>query len=272
MPATATQPKPARPAPRSLADTLNRFWDRKIVKISAWTIAAVVWIPFIVVILTVMGINPLFTMGVTKLGSESLKVPVTLGRASISFTGKLSLGRFEIRNPQGFSEMEAASFDGLYAEAPFRSVFFVQDMEIPVLTVVNPVFNLELDRKGKTSNWGVIMKNLARSLPKKGEPVPPDDEKRFKIDELKIVNPVVYYRSSKLKKPIKIDLKDVELKQVGNTPGSRSKLYIVLATILQAVLTGGIEAGDDLPRDVKGALTEELSEMSKLFGAYRGSK
>lgn len=275
MPATAARPKPARPArkPRSFVDSLNRFWERRIVRISAWTLAALVWIPFLIVILTVMGINPLFTMAVTKLGSDTLKVPVTLRRASVSFTGKLSLGRFEIRNPPGYSEMEAASFDGLYAVVPFKSVFFVQDMELPVLTVLNPVFNLEMGAKDKPSNWAVIMKNLAQSLPKKDEAEVPDDEKRFKIGELKIVNPVVYYRSKTFPDAIRIDLKDVELKQIGNAPGSRSKLYIVLATIMQAILTGGIKDGKDLPRDVSGALTEELDEMSKAFGdAFKGMK
>jgi uncharacterized protein involved in outer membrane biogenesis len=245
---------------------------RRILRIAGWTSAVLVWIPFLVVLLTVMGINPLFTMAVTKLGSDTLKVPVTLRRASVSFAGKLSLGRFEIHNPKGYSEMEAASFDGLFARVPFRSVFFVQDMEIPVLTVENPVFNLEM-QKGKPSNWAVIMKNLAQSLPKKDEPVPPDDEKRFKVGELKIINPIVYYRSPTFPNAIRIDLKDVELKQVGNAPGSRSKLYIVLASIFQAILTGGIQEGKDLPRDVKGALTEELSEMSKAFGdAFQGIK
>jgi hypothetical protein len=252
------------------ADSLNRLWDRRPVRIAAWSLAAIVWIPFIVVILTVMGINPIFTMAVTKLGTDALKVPVTLRRASVSFAGRLSLGRFEIHNPEGFSEMEAASFDGLYAEAPFRSVFFVRDMELPVLTVLNPVFNLEMGAGDKPSNWAVIMKNLAGSLPKKDEPDPPDNEKRFKIGELKIINPVVFYRSERFPDAIRIDLKDVELKDIGNTPGSRSKVYIVLATILQAILTGGVQEGKDLPRDVSGALTEELQEMSKAFGdAFR---
>ena len=258
----APNPRPARS--RSFPDTLNRLYDRRPVKIAAWAVAVIVWIPFVFVLLMVLGINPIFTMGVTKLGSDALKVPVTLRRASVSFAGKLRLGRFEIRNPPGYTETEAASFDGMYAEVPFRSVFG-QDIELPVLTVVNPVFNLELGDGKKPSNWGRIMKNLAESLPPKDETPPPDGEKRFKIGELKIVNPTIVYRSSLVPEGAVLHLKDVELKQVGNAPGSRSKLYIVLASIFQAVLTGGIR-DKDLPDDVRGAFRSELSAAAKTFG------
>jgi len=269
MPATHVQKKPkaggSGPTRHpSLAVRLNRFYDRRGVKIAAWSLAVLVWIPFLFVLLMVMGINPIFTMGVTKLGSDALKVPVELRRAAVSFAGKLRLGRLEIRNPPGYSEMEAASFDGMYAEVPIKTVFR-QEIEIPVLTVINPVFNLELGDGKKPSNWGRIMKNLEESLPSKDEPLPPDGEKRFKIGELKIVNPTICYRSSLIPDGLILHLRDVELRQVGNTPGSRSKTYIVLASILQAILTGGIK-DKDLPDNVRGVLLEELSAARKAFG------
>jgi len=252
-------------------DALNKFWDRPGVKPVAWTLAVLVWIPFLFVMLMVLGINPIFTMAVTHLGSKALKVPVTLHRASVSFSGRLSLGRFEIQNPPGFSTTEAASFEGLYAEIPLRALFG-HEIEIPVLTVVRPVFNLEMGGKKQPSNWGVLMKNLSESLPKKGEPQKDDGEKRFKIQDLKIVNPIVRYRSPRLPDGIDLDLKDVELKQIGNAPGSSSKTYIVLASILQALLTGGIK-DKGLPSDVRGRLSEELGEASKAFGsAFEGIK
>ena len=267
MPATQARPKGRKPRPArraSFADGLNRFYDRRPVKIAAWSVAVLVWIPFLFVILMVLGINPIFTMGVTKLGSDALKVPVTLRRASVSFAGKLRLGRFEIRNPAGYTATEAASFDGMYAEVPFRSVFG-QDIEMPVLTVVNPVFNLEVGDGKKPSNWGRIMKNLEESLPKKDETPPTDGEKRFKIGELKILNPTIVYRSSLIPEGTVLHLKDIELKSVGNAPGSRSKLYIVLASIFQAVLTGGIQ-DKDLPEDVRGAMRDEVKAAAKAFG------
>lgn len=265
MPATQARAKPQRLRPgSSFADTVNRLYDRRGVKIAAWTVAVLVWIPFLFVLLMVLGINPIFTMGVTKLGSDALRVPVELRRAAVSFTGKLKLGRLEIRNPPGYSEIEAASFDGMYAEVPIKSVFR-QEIDIPVLTVVNPIFNLELGDGKKPSNWAQIMKNLAESLPAKNEPLPPDGDKRFKIGELKIVNPTIIYRSSLVPDGMIFHLKDVELKQVGNAPGSRSKLYIVLATVFQALLTGGIE-DKELPDNVRGVLVDELKAASKAFG------
>ena len=267
MPATAARPR--RAAGKSdhptFADRLNRIWSRPGVKIGAWVVFALVWIPFLAAISMVIGINPIFNRQVEKLGEKALRVPVRLHRASVSFAGRLSLGRFTIANPPGFAEETAASFDGLYAAVPLRNLFR-QELDIPVLTVVHPVFNLELGHDGKPSNWAVLMKNLAESLPKKDEPTTPDGDKKFKIGALKIVDPVIHFRSAAFPDGILLDLKDVELKKVGNTPDSSSKTYIVLASILQAILTGGIKEGTDLPRSVTGSLKDELSEAGKAFG------
>ena len=274
MPATKALPKRAHAharrshAKKTFAAALNQFWDRRGVKPVAWSLAVLVWLPFLFVLLVVLGINPIFTMGVKKLGSDALKVPVGLRRASVSFAGKLRLGNFEIHNPPGYEGKDAVTFDGMYAEVPMRSVLS-QVIRIPVLTVVHPIFNIELGDKHKKSNWAVLMKNLADSLPKKDEPLPPDQEKRFVIGELKIVDPVIYFRSPSLPNGIKLDMKDVELKKIGNAPDSSSKTYIVLASILQAVLTGGIK-DKSLPGDVTGGLKDELSAASKDFHEFFG--
>jgi len=267
MPATAARPRPAPRSPShpSLADRLNRIWSRPVVKISAWVVFALVWLPFLAAISMVIGINPIFNRQVEKLGEKALRVPVRLHRASVSFAGRLSLGRFTIANPPGYAEEEAASFEGLYAAVPLRNIFR-QEIDIPVLTVVHPVFNLELGGVDKPSNWAVLMRNLSESLPHKDEPTPPDGEKKFKIGALKIINPVILYRSPAFPDGILLDLKDIELKKVGNTRDSSSKTYMVLASILQAILTGGIKEGKDLPRSVTGSLKEELSEAGKAFG------
>jgi len=260
------------PRKKAFAERLNRFWGRRGVKPVAWTLAALAWIPFLFVLLMVLGINPIFTAAVKKLGSDALRVPVTLRRASVSFSGKLRLGRFEIHNPPGYSEKQAASFEGMYAEVPVRSLFS-QDIDIPVLTVVRPVFDLELGGEKKASNWSVLMKNLSDSLPKKQDgPERPDGEKRFKIGALKIIDPQVRYRSATFPEGIVLDLKDVELTRVGNARGSRSKLYFVLASVLQTVLTGGVK-DKGLPDEVGGTLSGELKAASKAFGeVFEGIK
>ncbi len=276
MPTAVHHPKHQHRAARShrrrtWVSSLNDFWDRRGVKPVAWTLAVLVWLPFLFVILTVLGINPIFTTAVTKLGSKALKVPVTLHRASVSFSGRLRLGPLQIANPPEFTRSEAVSFEGMYAEVPIRSLFS-REIEIPVLTVVKPVFNLEMGGKKHPSNWAVLMKNLSESLPKKDQPEPADGEKRFIIRDLKIVNPVVRYRSPTFPDGIDLDLKDVELKKIGNTPDSRSKTYIVLASIFQAVLTGGIK-DKHLPGEVRGPLSDELGAASKAFGeAFGGIK
>ena len=260
-----------QPPGHGIGEALNRFWDRPGVKPVAWTLAVLVWVPFLFVMLMVLGINPIFTAAVSKVGSKALKVPVKLQRASISFSGRVSLGRLEIQNPSQFSEAEAASIEGLYAEIPLRALFG-HEIEIPVLTVKRPIFNLEMGEKKQPSNWAVLMKNLSESLPKKGEEEKTDGEKRFKIKDLKILNPLVRYRSPAFPKGIDLDLKDIELKQVGNAPGSSSKTYLVLASLFQALLTGGVK-DKHLPSEVRGTLSDELGDASKAFGAaFQGIK
>src|SRR5437660_12614833 len=102
MPQTAARPRPSPPKTKhpTAADRLNRFWAHRGVRIGAWTIAALVWIPFILVVSVVVGINPIFNRAVERLGEKALRVPVKLNRASVSFAGRLSLGHFTIKNPE----------------------------------------------------------------------------------------------------------------------------------------------------------------------------
>jgi hypothetical protein len=135
MPATAARPrrsarKPERP---DVADRLNRIWSRPGVKIGAWIVFTLVWIPFLAALSMVIGINPIFNRQVEKLGEKALRVPVRLHRASVSFAGRLSLGRFTIANPPGFAEEDGRLLRrALRRGAPPQ--LFRQELDIPVLT------------------------------------------------------------------------------------------------------------------------------------------
>ncbi|HLY74450.1 MAG TPA: YihY/virulence factor BrkB family protein [Planctomycetota bacterium] len=222
-------------------------------------------LPFLFVLGIVLGINPIVKFGVQNLGRSALKVPVHLGHASISFAGEARLGAFRIANPPGFALAEAGSFDALYARVPLASAFR-SEIDIPELTVEHPEFTFELRGKHHPSNWGVLMKSLAASLPVRNVPPTPDHEKTFRIEKIRIISPVIHFRAPPLPQGITLHLKDIELRNVGTAPGVRSKTYVFLASILQALLTGGLHEGKELPSDVTGPFRKELSEAAKTFG------
>lgn len=273
MPTAVHRPKPKQHAgePRHAhahpkdGGFFRSLWARKVTRIVAIAVSVLIAIPVLFVLGIVLGINPIVRMGVERLGTDALKVPVQLQRASISFGGQASLQHFSIANPDGFRRWEACSFDALYAAVPIRSAFR-EEIDIPELTIQHPEFAFELGGKHQPSNWGVLMKNLSQSLPKKGEAPKPDHEKTFRIEKLKIIGPVVHFRTASMDEPLTLHLKDIELQNIGTAPGTRSKTYVVLAAIFQALLTGGIKEGKDLPSDVSGPLAKELSEATKDFG------
>jgi hypothetical protein len=224
-----------------------------------------VLLPFLFVLGIVLGINPIVKFGVQNLGSSALKVPVHLGRASISFAGEARLDDFRIANPPGYALPDAGGFDALYARVPIPSAFRSQ-IDIPELTVQHPEFTFELGGKHHPSNWGVLMKSLAASLPVKAASPTPDDPKTFRVDRIRILEPVIHFRAASLPQGITLHLNNIELRNVGTAPGVRSKTYVLLASILQALLTGGLHEGKQLPSDVTGPFRKELSEAAKSFG------
>jgi len=268
-PATEAPPKAGRAGASRKTGTLHRLrdlWRVRGVKIALVTGGLLFLLPALFVLGIVLGINPIVKLGVQKLGSSALKVPVDLRRASISFAGRASLGGFRVANPEGFTRPEAVSFESLYAHVPIPAAFR-QNIDIAELTIVHPEFSFELEGKHRPSNWAVLMKNLSQSLPKKDQPEPPGRETTFNIGTLRLVGPVVHFYAPSIPRGITLHLKDIVLEKVGTGPGAHSKTYLILSAAFQALLTGGLKEGKDLPSDVRGPLSKELSEATATFKA-----
>jgi hypothetical protein len=269
LPSPTEAPSPSRKRGRASwsrwAEAVRKSLGRSWIRIAVLAGSLLLLLPILFFVGIVLGVNPIVGWGVETLGSEALKVPVQLDRARISFGGRAHLRGFSVGNPSGFQASRAFAFDSLYAEASMRSVFR-EVVDLPELVIEKPEFWIELGRKGEPSNWTVLMRNLAESLPKRYEGKRADQDKKFVIHRLRIVAPVVHFRSPLLPNGFTVPLKDIELKEIGTAPGTASKTYVVLATILQAILTGGLGEGKDLPGDIRGPLDAELSEAARTFG------
>ncbi len=242
----------------------ERTWASIPVRIALIVLSVLLWIPVLFILGIVLGINPIVRSAVERLGTTALAVPVRLDRASISFAGAARLGRLSVPNPEGYEGDYALTFQAFMAHIPIPAVF--RDViDVPELTVMQPDFSFVLGGKHERSNWGRLIHNLAEAIPKKGGLEVPTREKQFIIHRLRIVQPIVRFRTKSMGEPIVLHLKDIELKDVGTGPGSKSKTYVVLSAILQALLTGGIKEGKNLPGSVKGPLQDELAEAGKTF-------
>lgn len=254
--------------PKKGGGGIRALWNRRGWRIGFIAGGVLVLLPFLFLVSVVLGINPIVKTVVQNLGTTALEVPVHVDRARISFLGRASLDGVRISNPPDYEEFDALTIQGIYLRVPFN-VAFRPEIDVPELRIVRPEFTFELGQGEQPSNWGRLIRNLSESLPKKNEPTPPipsRPERTFRIQTLRIVEPVVKFRIPQMDRVITVRLKDIELKNAGTAPGTPSKTYMILTALLQALLTGGLDQGKDLPSSVKGPLGKELSAAVETFG------
>lgn len=243
----------------------RNLWQIRGVRIWVLATAVSLLLPFLLLVSVLLGIHPVVRRVVENLGTTALEVPFRVERARISFLGRARLDRVRVSNPPDYEEFNALTIRGIYARVPLGAAFR-REIEIPELRIVRPEFTVEFIGGGAPSNWGRLIRNLSDSLPDKNKPVPAETERTFRIGTLRIVEPVVKIRAPQLADPITLHLNDIELKNAGTMPGTASKTYMILTALLQAILTGGLKEGKDLPSSIRGPLEKELQAAVKTFG------
>lgn len=124
------------------------------------------------VIYLASGANEFIRKQMETQGSTFLGTPVTVAAVDLSFAeGKITISDIDVENPDGFSEEDAFSLDGVTldlagaTEEPYR----IQEVSINA-----PEILYEVDANGK-GNLLVIKDNLMANLPK-GESEPTQSE------------------------------------------------------------------------------------------------
>lgn len=200
-------------------------------------------------------IDPIVRRGVERSTTEALQVPTRLNAASVSFSGRASLNRFEADNATGFSEPRAVAFERLDLALSPRQLFS-STIHIDELTVVKPELTLEFT--GVKNNFSALLDNLSSGGKKDG--------KKFLIRKVRIESGVVRFRSDLLSGGIRVlTLPAIELENLGTGEGGASTAQI-LKVLLQTLATAALQAGEgalpgQLLENLRGDLTRRLQEL-----------
>lgn len=197
-------------------------------------------------------IDPIVRSGVETSTSSALKVDTRLHDATVNFSGKAVLARFEVDNPPGFAERRAVTFDRLDLAVHPRELLR-PTVHIDELTVVKPELTLEFS--GLTNNLSALMDNLSS-----GRTSGKGDGKRFLIRKVRIEGGVVRFRSDLLASGTRtLSLPPIELENIGTAEGGASTAEI-LRVLLQTLGAASLQAGEGiLPRQLLDPLRDDLT-------------
>jgi len=195
--------------------------------------------------------------------TASLGVKTKLRSANVKIlTGEFSMGGLNVSNPKdgGFKSDHFLTLgDGGVAVA-FATLR--QDIiELPHLTLTDIDVNLE--KKGGTANYQVIMDNLKKS---QGEPPPDAEAAKFIVRKLNIKNVKVHVDmlgTGDLTK-ISVPIDEIVMKDIGSD-GSGVEMGELAGIIVAAVFKAVAEKGGGLiPADLAGELTAGLGQLGDL--------
>jgi hypothetical protein len=235
-------------------------------KKSLWTLFGIlVAIPIVLILGTVIFIDPLVKAGVERGASAALKVPVHLNGVSVRFSGSADLTGFDVGNPPGYAEPRSIAFDRVNASVQPSSL--LKDVvHVGEVTLVKPEVTMEF--AGTKSNWSALMDNLAAEMPKSEPKEPPKDSgapaKKFIIHKIRIEEAAVKFRSDLIPGGAKsVTLPTIELHDIGTAEGGAT-MGQVLNTILHSLGDSALKAGQGVvPTELLNSLGSTINKGVK---------
>jgi len=204
-------------------------------------------------------IDPIVRSTVEHQSAKALKVPTRLSDATIRFSGHATLGKFEIHNPQPFTEPRAVTFERFDVDVKPRELFH-QTVTINDVTVVRPELTLEFT--GAKNNLSALLDNLSSGPAPGGS----SEKKKFMVRKIRIDQAVVRFRSDLLPGGARsVTLPAIELENVGTAEGGAS-IGEILGVLLKTLGSAALKAGEgmlpaDLLNNLRGDLEGKVKEL-----------
>lgn len=239
-------------------------------------LAVLIGLPLIALGVAAAMIDPIVKNGTEKLASEALKVPVTLEKATVKYSGSLTLDGLAIANPEGYQESQACAFERFDAALDVGSLFG-DVVEVKHVTVIKPVLTIEF--AGTKSNWSTLMDNLSRGEKAPGDRKPGPEtekgaEKKFRIGKILVQEATVRFRSDLIaKEGASYTLPSIELDNIG-TADDAATMAEVLALLMESLVAEAMKAGaSSLPKQLVDSLNAEIRNAGDVFkGLLRSGK
>ncbi len=224
-------------------------------------LAAVVVILLIVVVVgVVFYIDAAARRAVEVAATRSLGVETKLGSMSVGIaSSSVTLGDLNVANPTGYSSPHFLKLD--------KGTVAVSLGTLMKDRVVVPVLNLEgvdmyLEKKDGKANYQVIMENLGLD-----QPVPPEEQKKFVINELTLKDITVHASLLPVGGSLsstKVVIPEIKLKDVGSESGGGILLGELSEVIVKAIMQAVIEKSGDLPASIVSELGAGLGKLEDI--------
>ena len=210
-----------------------------------------------------VSIDAIAKAAIERGSTYALGVQTTLGSADIGiFSGEFRMKDLDVANPEGFTSDSFFTLGEGFVAVSLGSLR--QDtVELPTLALDGVQMNLE--KKGSSSNFGVITDNLKRfesgDTGQPGDPAEPG--KNFVIREIVITDinvTVDLLPIGGTLKRIEVPIEEVRLTDVGNDGLTTAEMTaLVIKAIMAAVVANAGDLPADLVNDLGGALGNLVS-------------
>ncbi len=216
-----------------------------------------------------LALNSLAKAALEKGATAALGSKTTVGRLDLRlFGGSLQLEGLDVSNPKGFPEASLFRLASAQVVLDIPSLLS-NTVEVREIVLNGPV--LDLYQKGLDTNLAVVLKNARAKGPSGGhKPEQPTagtaaakPGKGFKIGLIKITNARLEYRLPGASS-VKLDLPDIELKNLSDKNGQPLLLADVFSQILKSMAAAaGRLPGNLAPPAIKDALSPVVSGTGK---------
>ncbi len=202
-----------------------------------------------------------------KAGSEALGVAVRVDSVRLELRqGKATVTGLTVANPPGYSDGSALSFGRITVQVDPEA------KAVKEILAVNPVIRLE--QKGKASNLGELRQRAQRASAKlekkESRPSGEAQERRLKIELLRVTNATAILTSPELAQPKEVVIPSLVLRNLQGTPKEIAGQVFdqLLAKVLERTAGQALRegAGQLLEKEGGGAGSAVEGLLKKLGG------
>ncbi|HEG44290.1 MAG TPA: hypothetical protein ENH94_09600 [Phycisphaerales bacterium] len=229
----------------------------------------IVLVVIIVLVLLIAGSIKLYgdralRVAIETVGTNVLKVPVTLEKISFSITkGTIDMQNLVVANPAGYEHPNLLELGHLNVQADIRS--FLSD----TATIKNIILNdmtVVIEQKGMTNNVQTVLNSLPAPAEKEPKPAPAEKEakpeKQLVIDNLEITN--IKVKAKLLPLPgragtVSLTVPKITMTDIGK--GEKVTPADLISKIFTAIVEGIANSGNKLlPDKMIGSMGSSLKK------------
>ncbi len=248
-----------------------------------WIVLILLAVIVVAVVVVLMNLNSIIRSTVEKQSTASLKVPTTLGAASISiFSGDVSLQDYNVGSPAGYKAPQMLSLGELAVNTSWSGLRS-DPLRVDTIDIDKP--KLVLEMVGTDFN----IKKFIDNLPKSDEPETPADGEteplKLIIGKFTVKGASVVLRpdaaavaslpggigeklASQIKPEYTLTFPDFDMENVGTADGNQNGVAVKeVVTQLITTLASKASQSPDLPEELRVVLSGDLSNVSAMLQA-----